>query len=64
MECIEDKVSSLISQMSFSTATLEKLGIRYSIDTIITFVDDIESVRTTLENLYNEKVESKSLGLL
>lgn len=69
MECVEelineDQVSTLISQMSLSTATLEKLGIRYSIDTIITFIDDIESVRSTLENLYNEKIESQSLGLL
>ncbi|XP_065223926.1 uncharacterized protein LOC135848079 [Planococcus citri] len=53
----EDRISSLISQLSFSTATLSELGIRYSLDTIYTFVDDQSSVQATLENLYNERIE-------
>lgn len=56
----EERISSLISQMSFSTATLSELGIRYSLDTIYTFVDDQSSVQATLDNLYNEKIEKEN----
>lgn len=56
----EDRISSLISQLSFSTATLSELGIRYSLDTIYTIVDDQSSVQATIDNLYNEDIEKEN----
>lgn len=56
----EERLSSLISQMSYSTATLSELGIRYSLDTVYTLIDDQSSVQATLENLYNEKIERQN----